>query len=984
LKRALAIITALLLYFSPADAQFFTAGTDAGTLRWSHIMTDHYDIIYPCGLDSLAGVFARNLERVWSPVGQSAGYVPNEMYRKKMPVVLHTQTADANGMVSWTPRRMDLQTVPDPYAPVPLPNEQLLAVHESRHVSQMQLGAAPCYKGWNIVFGELVPGFIAGIYPGRSFLEGDAVLAETALTASGRGRSADFIEYFRTGAGQDRCFQQWRYGSIKHYTPSYYATSYIGMAGVRSIYGVPDFTARYFKRIEKHHGWAFGNIHKTLREEAGTTLKTAFRTSLDSLRKAWDIEDGMRAPFMPGTKVTENPRYFKSWIGTAEREGKLITIRSGLTESAHLTSIDDNGEEKVLRPFSASVSRVRYSSLTGLGYWSEHRRDPRWEYRSYSEIRSIDSLGHIRTITHKTRMYNPSVSDTAPVLAAVSYPERGGSEICILDAYDGKLLRRIPAPEGMQVVEAVWAGGRLFTSAITNSGIGIYCPDDAYSTALPPSHAKIKQIDSRNGRILFVCDRTGVDELYELNPEDGTLLQLSNTRNGASSFAFHGNYLYYSVMEEGSKGIWKTALDSLPKKKADWGEMHAFAMAEELSAAEQEKIDWDKEVDCSEPEKYSKAAHLLHFHSWAPIYVNYDAVETMTFSSLNTAAGIGASAFWQNTLGSCYGFVGVNLFGSGWKFCPSLHAKFTYAGTYPVFEGSLDFGGRKAQEKYYFADVQGKVTTGTKDYDEPYVYGKLRIYVPLSFSSGGWSRGLVPQVSASVYDDGFHFNVPVEKKDGFVRYTSGTDRPLGRVSASVRAYSVQPVPNSRIYPKWGAGAEVGYNMNICRHYCPTLYGYIYGYLPGIGQTHGIRLKALFAGRVDNGGRFVDAYANTLPRGFSTGLLGAVAGYRHQTLLSLDYAMPIAALDWAGLCPVAYLRNLELTPHADFGLYSSESRCGSLFSAGASLTAVLNEFVRIPGLTRLGVDFSYNGGSLFESLGAEAKNCTVGLVLNISM
>ena len=65
-------------------------------------------------------------------------------------------------------------------------------------------------------------------------MEGDAVAAETALTSSGRGRSADFLEYFRVcfENGDLRDFDRWRFGSQKYYAPDYYKIGYLTVAGM--------------------------------------------------------------------------------------------------------------------------------------------------------------------------------------------------------------------------------------------------------------------------------------------------------------------------------------------------------------------------------------------------------------------------------------------------------------------------------------------------------------------------------------------------------------------------------------------------------------------------------------------------------------------------------------------------------------------------------------------------------------------------------
>lgn len=982
------LLAALFLCACPLRAQFYLSGSDAGNLKWSVIETSAYSIIYPRGADSLATVYARKLEQVRIPVGRSAGFAPNEMYRRRMPVVMHVQTANANGLVTWTPRRMELLTIPDAYAPEPIVNENLLALHESRHVAQMQIGAAPCYKGWNIVFGELVPGFVSGIYPGRSFLEGDAVLAETALTDAGRGRSADFLEYFRSCSGkQTRSFWQWRHGSLRRFTPDYYSTSYIGFAGTRAFYGLPEFTADYFHRIEKHHGWTFGNIHKTLREEAGTSLTGAYSHILDSLNAIWAAEDKLRAPFVNGSRIVPTSGFYKSWTGTASTRNGLLTIREGLTESPSLVHVDSTGKEIRLRSFSNTRSRLRHCPATGRTWWSEFRRDPRWELRSFSEICSMDSLGRVSTLTHGARLFNPSPSEDGALIAATSYPEEGGSEVVLFATTDGTVKGKFTAPAGMQVVETAWLGEDICLSAITDEGFGLYVLDGGrFNTLLPPQKVKIKQLDIHNGSLLFVSDHNGVNELYRL--DGGTPVQLTSTRNGASDFAFLGDCLYYSVLEPEGRTLWKTSSDSLLNRPVEWEEVHRFAMAEEVSAAETESVDWNAPVEVGEPKPYRKGAHLFSFHSWAPVYVNYDAVSSLSLSSIGSDAGLGATAFWQNSLGTSYGFAGVNLFDEQFGFNPSFHAKWTWAGWYPVFEAGFDFGGRKSRESRYSVDASGNSKTTRTPFEDPYMSGKLKVYVPLTFSAGGISNGLIPQVQVSVSNDGFHYNIPDRKKGNFVVYGQEGFRPLGRITASVRGYSMRNTAASCIYPKLGIGAEIGGHFNINSCYCPSTYGLLYGYLPGIGQTHGIKLSVLASHRIDNGGLFIDTFANTLPRGFNSSATGGVAGFRNQARFTFDYALPFASLEWGGLCPLAYLRNLELIPHFDFSTYGnradSKKRGGSLFSAGASLAFVVSELLRIPGLTRIGVDFSCNGGSLFDSLGDNAGRTSVEMVLNVEL
>ena len=140
------------------------------------------------------------------------------------------------------------------------------------------------------------------------------------------------------------------------------------------------------------------------------------------------------------------------------------------------------------------------------------------------------------------------------------------------------------------------------------------------------------------------------------------------------------------------------------------------------------------------------------------------------------------------------------------------------------------------------------------------------------------------------------------------------------------------------------------------------------------DTHGIKVTAICQTRFD--GRFADVIVNVLPRGMS-GISGLqsflLSRYDSQARLTLDYAMPLLPLDWAGLGPVAYVRNFELTLHADGCLlFNPSDRLGyssghSLYSAGADLAVRLGNLLWIPYATRIGVSYNYNGGALVAEL-----------------
>ena len=231
-RKIFLLIFALLIMPAGLSAQFYVTGDDPGKLKWNVIDTDNYSIIYPGGADSLARNYGYKLEKFRVPVSRTTGYLGGGPGKLRMPVVLHTYNT-SNGSVSWAPKRMDFFTIPSAYAPEALPWSTMLAVHESRHVTQMQFGMTAAQKPFGWFLGEMWNILASLLYPGLSNIEGDAVIAETALTLSGRGRTADFLNYYKVAFdnGDFRRWDQWRLGSQRRYAPDHYALGYLTIGG---------------------------------------------------------------------------------------------------------------------------------------------------------------------------------------------------------------------------------------------------------------------------------------------------------------------------------------------------------------------------------------------------------------------------------------------------------------------------------------------------------------------------------------------------------------------------------------------------------------------------------------------------------------------------------------------------------------------------------------------------------------------------------
>ncbi len=199
-------------------AQFVDYGTDPASFKWRQGKTEHYQLIFPAGTDSLAKKYARYLELVFPYETKTIGHVINRRY----PVIIHPGNMLSNGMVAYAPRRMELLSTPSSsYAQR---WDRQLALHESRHVLQTDKLLQGVFKPFYYLLGEQVAGFSSFAVPSW-FFEGDAVVTETAMSNSGRGRLPEFMMPFRAEMirGDFFSFDKWYMGSYKDYTSTYYA-----------------------------------------------------------------------------------------------------------------------------------------------------------------------------------------------------------------------------------------------------------------------------------------------------------------------------------------------------------------------------------------------------------------------------------------------------------------------------------------------------------------------------------------------------------------------------------------------------------------------------------------------------------------------------------------------------------------------------------------------------------------------------------------
>ena len=739
---------------------------------------------------------------------------------------------------------------------------------------------------------------------------------------------------------------------------------------------------------------------------------------MEGFHEIWEQEEDARAPFMEMEQVTRKHAYATDYSNGSWVDNEYLAIKEGKDLAPRLVRINVDGSEDDLGPFASNTSSLN-PGVHRL-FWSETVPGKRWTLDGKSIIRSLEHSGKRRNLTTEGRLYNPQPGPGG--IATVEYPVRGGSNLVLIDEEDGHELWRVSAPAGVELADPAWVDSTIYCLAVNDAGYSIWRLDDrAWTCVLEPTLQEIENLEGEDHVLDFVSDRNGVKELYRYDPATGRAWQLTNSRYGGTDYFWHDGVLWFNSITPEGCAIFKAT----PPEPVEVNirEVHKYRVADKLTEQERALLAeipgqagndrTGAPVEVSAPKPYHKVPHLVKFHSWAPLYFDYDAISSMSGDFSYDTASPGLIGLFQNDLGTAWGTVGYSTHPdadkpSEWRH--SGHVQFTYTGLYPVLEAGFDIydqgTGQYGFQRRLYEDRIGYAAS-RKDVGGPYWNGHLTAYIPFRLSRSGILRGWVPQVSWSISNNRFD-NGKTELKmiEDFVREGSrpalvgirpGDNVLMQTLRSSIRGYMTLPTADSQVYPRWGIGAEIGASVRpgLAKIYTPLAYTYLYGYVPGFTRTQGLRLTALAQVQLPTGAPFGENAVQVMPRGFTSADGRAVArASAGQLRLTADYALPIYVGDISWFSPVAYIHNFLLIPHVDWTGFQigkggkDASQNSFLLSAGADFTVELGNLAWIPYPCSLGVSASWLGGPYFKTLAESAeegrKPYYVGLVFSFDI
>lgn len=874
------LVFILLIWFiaiKSGSAQYYLSGQDPASVKWNQIHTEYFQIIYPQGYDSVAQYVANVME-----YGRQVTMKNRNVEPDKISVILHNQTIISNAEVAWAPRRMEFYTIgpQDSYSQEWF---QQLAIHEYVHVLQLSSLRQGLGNFLYYLFGEQINVGLFGLYVPYWFVEGDAVVVETALSESGRGRDPNFEMELRAQLLEKGPYslEKASLGSYKDFTTDRYHLGYYlvgqGKAGFgRDMWNKPlENVARY--------PLALVPFSTGIKTKTGMAKKKFYEWSLEKLDEKWEQQfEASKVDVV--NDISQQKTYIDYTQINLLKSGEIISLKEDFHRIGELVQIDHQGnEKKIVTPGYYMKDRVS----AGGDYicWVEVKYDPRWSYRKNTKLIIYHfQTGKKKTLVKKARYFSPQISADGSRILVVEVDEQNRNFLVVLNSESGEVMQRIQTPDQLSISQPSWHinNDKAVVGALGLSGKTIMVVDlqkEAFIQMLPWQNTQILNPRFWENYILFEASYNGVMNIYALDMATKSVFQTTNVAFGASDYQIDskGQKIYFSNYTSNGKMLvsqkWNTK-DWIPWEKI---ENHSYPLADILSYQEDTIFTSayipQKVYDIS---RYRKGLHLFNIHSWN--FLNLDASN----SSINP----GISVLSQNKLNTLAARLGIDY---SWNTqALRYYGQIDYLGWYPAFSLAADYGRQ-------YADLIDNGDTTRHYWKETNL--NASVYLPLLFTSGPWVHRMQPLA-------GFQYKQIDQGSDLDFNY-----RNL-KTAVFALDYSAQyKSPFQNIYPRWGYNLSLALRQSILmEEEGQMLSAGISIYTPGFFRHDGMRLMLQYQDQTGAADFFTD-WAGPA-RGYSN------ITYKDLMTFRADYAVPLFYPDW-NLSSLLYIKRIKSTVFFDY-------------------------------------------------------------------
>lgn len=876
----------ILLIFSAgnAPAQYYVKGQEPATTRWLETKTpEHVRLIFPEYADSMALVFGKLLDRAYSYYWDSLSI---QKRFKPVPVIVHPNSVLSNGFVSWAPRRMEVVTIPDNDSD-PLPWLSTLAFHETAHVAQVVRLNQGFFRGLSYIFGQQAPGAAVGFVP-LWFIEGEAIANETSLTLGGRGRDADFYQFYRShliaNNGSKYTYNKWLMSSYRDYIPNHYHFGYqlVGYANMRFGKDVWNKTLTYVA----NHSYTLFPFYFGFKKQTGLSRKALYNSAFNHLDSVFTYKQKVEHDDFNDLHI-KNKRYSEYHFPHTLNDSTIVCYKKDIGRIPEFVAINLlTGKEVSIYSPGVVLGNISYGN--GYALWSQYNAHPRWDYVSWAELWVLDiSNRKARRITSKTRFFSPVFTPDGNILA-VEHSPSGRSILVQLDR-QGNRLTTMDLGVGFEPKEiAVSETGEVVVRASTEKGavlIGLTSLTDTPKIIWGPYYQHISNVKFVGNQLMFSMNHEHRNEIFYFNEMEFKTYMVSNSIYGINNFTYFNDSAFV-VTSYSAKGIYPTLYQrNTPVPINEPKYCDGLFEKANLSLLEKK---FDVPPFSEKIIKRHKAiSNMFNFHSWAPFYFNPDDL-------INGPSDIfpGITLLSQNLTSTA-----VTSLGYSYSNTSGYHAHVQLMGWLPVISAGIDVG--NTFPKYY-----GGQNDQLYDESSTRVESSVRVSVPLTLSVGEYVTRISPGAGYSfvnnrvwnpvtgrylTYHDAVRFSL------GFYSLKRMAHRDL-RSSLGfyfLGSYVTQPSVNTVIGDSYLLRSSV--------------------YLPGIMVNHSLLLSAQHEKHKH------ERYFNT-NRAFE---LRGMPIYRYSLFnsLNVDYTFPLAYPDLS-LGSLVYIKRIFINIFSDNALIDS--------------------------------------------------------------
>ncbi|MFV0289314.1 MAG: hypothetical protein ACK5IJ_00225 [Mangrovibacterium sp.] len=908
--KKISLIIILFFHGLTCLSQYFSTGADPGDIKWKQINDSNFQVIYPAEFEIQAKRFFAMLQKVYD-YGQHSLGTPTQ----KISIVLHSETINSNGMVATAPRRMEIYPTPhqDIYAQEWL---KQLAVHEYRHVVQIDKINQDLPSVLKIIFGEQATAIIIGAYLPFWFLEGDAVIAETAQTETGRGRDPSFLMENKAQLLEKEAFSfnKITLGSYRDFVPNRYAFGWWFVGGIRVKYGSEIWNQVLNQIAQKP--LSLNPMNRILKQKTGYNKEQLYALLWNQYREDWQSEIDSLSLNTYAVCSKNDLNTYTNYLNTNSlADGSIVCVRKSRGDIPRIVRIKDFHEEILYTP--GSMVERSFSSEDNLLIWAEISPNIRWAHKDHSRIIIFDVTTKEKKIIHTaSNLASPVINPELDRFLAVSSNEKGEYAIQVHKISDGSILQTVKIGDNDYIISPTWGNSSdiIYFIGLNEEGKYIASYDlilNKLNYLTKPVKYDISNLSFHNDTLTFTSSKTGRDNPFMLNIRNGEIYQLTESKFGADHAHFHDQYLYYSNYTSDGYQLVRTQLSELKFKLDSSKQVNSTnSLAEHLSSQEIGKIDFTTlDTTNLETSNYHKFSHLMNIHSWAPVAIDI---------SNQTITTPGISMQSQNVLGTSLTDLGY-LYNLNEKR-GQLYLNYQYIGFFPILGVKMNYAGRNIRTSSL------KEVYSNLSWDELNLVASASI--PLSFSTGKYNQTIQPEINYHL-SKSFHL---------------AGDNGFQAVSSQLFLTNIQHRSELDLQTKWGQIVQLNYGRGIksTDDFSSQFSIATSLYFPGIAKYDGFKLY------------FGYQWRDQLQLNTFNDFIATARGYVPVNSLRLNssminYTFPIANPDWS-ISKILYIQRLKANVFCDYTQYNYKS-IGNDFSFGSSQNEQINS---------LGIELSSEG------------------------